>query len=129
MPTRRQIIRVFAASPGEMTKERDRLAKVVEKLNDQLAEPTGVQLELKEWRQVAPGTGRPEDVILGQLPVETWDVFVGLLWLRFGLPPGPNRAGDNHDSGTEAELRLACRAHQKAGRPQVRFYRCTRPAP
>ena len=122
-------IRVFAALPGDVAEERQRLAKVVSHLNDQLADATGIRLELKEWRQVAPGMGRPEDVILDQLSVATWDVFIGLLWLRFGMPPGRNHAGENHDSGTEEEFRLAYRARQERQRPRILFYRCTRPAP
>lgn len=129
MPSQLKVIRVFAASPGDVAEERQRLARVITRLNDQLADATGIRLELKEWRQVAPGMGRPEDVILDQLPVETWDVFLGLLWLRFGMPPGRNRAGVDHDSGTEEEFRLAHRAWQEARRPRILFYRCTRPAP
>jgi hypothetical protein len=128
MPSQLKVIRVFAASPGDVADERRRLAKVVGGLNERLAEHLGVQLELKEWRQVAPGMGRPEDVILDQLPVETWDVFIGVLWLRFGMPPGRNRAGVDHDSGTEEEFRLACRAWEETRRPRILFYRCTRPA-
>lgn len=120
---------VFVASPGDVAKERQCLQEVADRLNHQLAEHLGVRLELKEWRQVAPSMGRPEDVILEQLPVETWDVFIGLLWLRFGMPPGRNPAGEDHDSGTEEEFRLAYRAQQEAGRPRILFYRCTRPAP
>ena len=124
-----KVIRVFAASPGDMADERQRLAKVIAHLSDQMADAIPIRFELKEWRQVAPGMGRPEDVILDQLPVETWDVFIGLLWLRFGMPPGKNRAGVNHDSGTEEEFRLAHRAWQETQRPRILFYRCTRPAP
>lgn len=105
-----QVINVFVASPGDVAKERECLQKVADRLNGQLAEHLGVRLALTEWRQVAPDMGRPEDVILDQLPVETWDVFIGLLWLRFGMPPGRNRAGVDHDSGTEEELRLGKRA-------------------
>lgn len=129
MPNHRKITRVFVASPGDLAEESKRLAKVVDGLDERLAEHLGVQLELKEWRQVAPGIGRPEDVILDQLPVETWDVFIGLLWLRFGMPPGRNHAGADHDSGTEEEFRLACRAWRESQRPRILFYRCTRPAP
>jgi hypothetical protein len=77
----RRIIRVFAASPGDVAEERRRLARVVDGLNERLAEHLGVQLELKEWRQVTPGMGRPEDVILEQLPAtssrEFWQACLG----------------------------------------------------
>ena len=57
MPSQHKVILVFAASPGDVVEERQRLAKVVNRLNEQLADATGVRLELKEWRQVAPGMG------------------------------------------------------------------------
>lgn len=123
------LIRLFIASPGDVAEERKRLAKIVDGLNGQLAEHMGVRFELKEWRHVTPGMGRPEDVILDQLPVTTWDVFIGLLWLRFGMPPGKNRGGEDHDSGTEEEFHLAHRANMETGRPRILFYRCTRQAP
>lgn len=125
----RRVIHLFVASPGDLAEERRRLAAIVDGLNAQLAERLEVQLELKEWRQVTPTMGRPEEVILDQLPVESWDVFLGMLWLRFGMPPGRNRAGEDHDSGTEEEFRLAHRAWREKQRPRILFYRCTRAAP
>lgn len=127
MSNYRKLIQVFVASPGDVAAECRRLAKVVTDLNGQLAEHLGVQLELKEWWQVAPNMGRPEDVILDHLQVKSWDVFIGILWLRFGMPPGQNRTGEDFDSGTEEEFHLAFRAWQEKQRPSIRFYRCTRP--
>lgn len=58
MPNQK-VINVFVASPGDVAKERACLQQVADRLNHQLAEHVGVRLELKEWRQVAPGMGRP----------------------------------------------------------------------
>ena len=100
-------IRVFVASPGDVAKEKDALGKVITSLNRTLGDRFGIVLELKEWRQVAPAMGRPEDVILAELRVESWDIFVGILWLRFGMAPGAvdPSTGRPFDSGTEEELR------------------------
>jgi uncharacterized protein len=119
-------IQIFVASPGDVAKEKEKLAEIVERLDRNLGPPLGLRLELKEWRQVAPGMGRPEDAILDQLPVEGWDLFIGILWLRFGTPSGTTRAGENFDSGTEEEFRLAYRSWQRTQRPRIWFYRCMR---
>lgn len=120
-------IQIFVASPGDVAKEKDALGDIVARLDRNLGPPLGLRLELKEWRQVAPGMGRPEDVILDQLPVEGWDLFIGILWLRFGTPSGITRAGEDFDSGTEEEFRLAYRSWQRTQRPRIWFYRCMRP--
>jgi uncharacterized protein len=120
-------IQIFVASPGDVAKEKQALAEIVARLDRNLASHLCLRLELKEWRQVAPGMGRPEDVILDQLPVESWDLFIGILWLRFGTPSGTTRAGENFDSGTEEEFRLAYQSWQQTQRPRIGFYRCMRP--
>jgi HEAT repeat protein len=52
----RRIIRVFAASPGDVADERRRLAKVVDGLNERFEEHLGGRPELKEWRCQARST-------------------------------------------------------------------------
>ncbi|MDZ7363887.1 MAG: SUMF1/EgtB/PvdO family nonheme iron enzyme [candidate division KSB1 bacterium] len=124
-------LRLFVASPGDVVAERRRLRDVVDELNrtGSLGDELGVTLEVLDWQtHVAPFMGRPEDVILEQLPVDAWDIFVGILWLRFGTPTGGTdpETGKAYDSGTEEEFLLAHKAWKKNKRPQILFYRCTR---
>src|SRR5215212_4493053 len=83
-------LRIFIASPSDVATERARMHTLVDELNrsGQLADHLALTLEALDWRTVAPLMGRPEAVVLDQLPVDSWDVFVGILWLRFGMPPG-----------------------------------------
>lgn len=122
-------LRVFVASPSDVVQERDRLREVVEELNRTVADRLGLVLKLLDWRDIAPGMGRPEDVVLTQLPLEKWDVFIGILWTRFGTPPGETHpvTGQPLLSGTEEEFTLAYQAWLETGRPQMLFYRCMRP--
>jgi hypothetical protein len=123
-------LRIFAASPSDVANERARLATVVEDLKA-LAEHVGVTLELVDWRQVVADLGRPEQVILDQLKPDTWDLFIGILWHRFGTPPGGQdpQTQKEYLSGTEEEFRMAYRLWQKHGRPRVMFYWCKRSIP
>jgi len=124
-------LRIFVASPSDVAGERARVHAVIDALNrtGQLADSFGITLEVCDWRtHVAPLMGRPEDVVLQQLPVGTWDIFIGILWLRFGTPTGgiDSQTGKAYDSGTEEEFSLAYNAWKRNGRPKILFYRCSR---
>ncbi|MGH7493051.1 MAG: SUMF1/EgtB/PvdO family nonheme iron enzyme [bacterium] len=124
-------IRLFIASPSDLLEERARLLRVVHEFNrpNGLLEQLGLSLQALDWRtHVAPHLGRPEESVLKQLPVESWDMFVGMMWLRFGTPTGgiDPQSGLAFDSGTQEEFTLAYRAWQKNNRPRVLLYRCTR---
>jgi hypothetical protein len=125
-------VRIFAASPGDVLDERSRLARVVEQLNRGFADRLGLTLELLRWEtHVAPDAGRPQEVVFDQLPPEEWNIFIGIIWLRFGSETGeidPD-TGQPYRSGTEEEFKAAYRRRQESttGWPKVMFYRCTRP--
>lgn len=123
-------LRIFVASPDDVAVERARLQTVIDEFNrmGSIADYLGLALEMLDWRTVVPLMGRPEEVVLNQLPVQIWDIFVGILWLRFGSQTGALKPGtsEQFDSGTEEEFWLAYNATKKHGRPKVLFYRCTR---
>jgi hypothetical protein len=60
MPSKRKYrkLRIFVVCPGDVMPEKDRLHKIVERLQS-TADKAGFVLELKEWRQVIPDMGRP----------------------------------------------------------------------
>ena len=117
-------LNVFIASPSDVVAERERLISVIQQLNGGLADNLGIVLEVKEWSQVIPTMGRGQKVIFDQLPVEQWDIMIGILWLRYGMSSG----GSNPEhSGTHEEFNNAYKCWQKTERPRIMFYRCTRP--
>lgn len=121
-------IRVFVASPIDVKRERDCLKDIVNDLNQSggIAAEKGFFLEVLDWStHVEPSMGRPEGVILDQLPVEEWDLFLGILWMRFGSPTGgiDPETGDRFASGTQEEFEIAYKSWQKNSRPRIHFYR------
>ena len=99
-PKKYQKINIFVASPSDMATEKGLLGRVVDSLNKGLADYLGLILEVKEWGSVVPSMGRPEGVILDQLPIQEWDIFIGLMWLRFGQPSGgKDVSGKEFESG------------------------------
>ena len=75
--------------------------------------------------------GLPEHVILDALPVDKWDIFIGILWHRFGTPTGvvDPVTGQPYKGGTEQEFDLAYRLYRQKGRPIIRFYHRKSSAP
>jgi len=122
-------VSVFVATPSDVQDERDRIHRVIDELNEPgaLAEQYNCTLKMLDWRSAVPGMGRPEHVILEQLAVESCDIFIGVLWHRFGTPSGgrdPN-TDRSYSSGTEEEFKLAYHAWQERGQPRILFYRRT----
>jgi replicative DNA helicase len=117
-------INIFIAAPKDVATEKARIVSIVEQLNHGLADELGIVLEVKEWSQVVPNMGRGQQVIFDQLPVEQWDILIGILWLRYGTPSGG--LAPEH-SGTHEEFNIAYECWQKTGKPRIIFYRCTRP--
>lgn len=120
-------LRIFAASPAGMANERAKLEAVVGLLKP-LADHIGVAIEVVDWLKVVPNMGRPQQVIFDQLQPTTWDVFIGILWHRFGTPTGGKdpQTQKEYLSGTEEEFEVAARLVEQFGKPRMMMYRCTR---
>jgi hypothetical protein len=112
--------RVFLASPGDVATERAAMDAVVDEVNQIQGSVLDYKLELIRWEtHTAPGGGRPQQVIndmIGQ-----YDIFVGVMWHRFGTPTGV--AG----SGTEEEFRIAQAEWEKDHERPLMFYFCQKP--
>ena len=120
-------LRIFVASPSDVASERAKVETVIAALKP-LADCIGVVLEICDWREAVPDMGRPQQVIFEQLKPTSWDVFMGILWHRFGTPPAAADAQRQREylSGTEEEFWTAYRLWKEFERPQIWMYRCTR---
>lgn len=121
MARTRTVVQVFLASPSDVTEERLIVQNLVGELNRTVARELGVLLELIRWEDMVPGPGRPEQVILDQAGIEHTDLFIGILWNRFGTPTG------KAPSGTEEEFEVAYEAWKARRKPHIMFYFCQPP--
>jgi hypothetical protein len=101
VPRRELVVRIFLASPGDVVPERKAVERVKSELNLTLPSLAGLRFELVGWETHSyPGFGvDAQDVINRQ--ISDYDVFIGIMWARFGSPTA--RAG----SGTEEEFNRA----------------------
>ena len=107
MPRDERALVVFVASPSDLEPERNRLEEVIQELNLSLPHSFGIRFDLVRWETHGyPGVGQdPQDVLNQQMPEP--DIFVGLMWSRYGTDTG--RAG----SGTEEEFRQALERYRR----------------
>jgi hypothetical protein len=113
-------LRVFLASPGDVPQEREALPRVVDEFNVTIGPLSDCRLEAIRWETHAtPDAGRPQAVINRQLG--EYDIFVGIMWRRFGTPTGV--AG----SGTEEEYRIAFERWKTNPELVLMFYFCETP--
>ncbi len=130
----KKTIRIYVSTPGDVLRERETLRAVVAEFNrtGQIAEQMGLNFEVADWSTYTdPHLGASR--LPGSPPpvIEKWDLFIGVLWLRF--ESSINRMDSStvisNASGTEDEFNRAYESWKRNARPQVLFYRCRRPHP
>jgi hypothetical protein len=94
MADSRKVVKVFIASPGDLQDERRVAKAVVDEFNKLWADKLGYHVELVGWEDTIAGFGRPQDLINREL--ERCELFVGMIWRRWGTSPaasGPYTSG------------------------------------
>jgi hypothetical protein len=120
MPAKLKQFRVFVASPGDVQSERNALTSIIDKINKEDGPRSSYRLELVRWEtHAAPGAGRTQAVI--NQDIGDYDIFVGLMWRRFGTPTGVA------DSGTAEEFQIAYRRWEENPTRPLMFYFCQKP--
>lgn len=114
-------LKIFVASPGDVSQERDIVSVVVQELRRTIGDIRDVELETVRWETHAwPDIGEDaQDVINRQ--IGEYDVLVGVMWKRFGTPRKRSK------SGTGEEFERAYDFFKRFGRPKIMFYFRTTP--
>lgn len=107
----RKFLSVFVASPNDLTDERKALRDVVKRLNKINGKRIGWQIELLGWEDTLAGFSRPQALI--NKDVENCDLFIGMLWKRWGTDSGA------YSSGFEEEFSIARDRRLKSNRPEI----------
>ena len=114
-----KLLRVFVASPGDVHDERGIVREVIEDVNRTSGQEKWNVLSVTGWETDArPSFGAdPQFLVNEQIAdMSQYDLFVGILWSRFGTPTPRAR------SGTEEEFNRAVGEHRKHRRPEIMFY-------
>ncbi|VVO43249.1 hypothetical protein [Pseudomonas fluorescens] len=112
-----KIFKCFIASPGDTAEEREICDEVFNTINTTIGQHLNFRIESKKWEKDSrPSFGSDgQDVINRQL-LKEYQIFIGLMWTRFGAPTP--RAG----SGTEEEFDQAFEAYKKSSDVEIMMY-------
>ncbi len=110
-------IRIFIASPSDVSEERNRLSVVVSELRRKYAnqKPVNVTVDLLKWEDTHPAVGDTVQQAIDE-QIGTYDIFVGLMWKRFGTPT------DGAGSGTKHEFDRALASWKSYRHPRILMY-------
>jgi hypothetical protein len=86
VPDKITLLRIFVASPGDVSEERQLLDREVDTLNRTLGVTQGARFELEKWEtHTWPGFGLDAQAVINE-QIEPYDIFVGIMWARIGTP-------------------------------------------
>ncbi len=128
-------LRVFLASPGDVSQERRLALQVLEQIPYDPLLRGQVTIETVAWDQPGGGTPMlatmtPQAAIAAGLPQPAQcDIVVVIVWARMGTPLPADQYrkpdGSPYLSGTEWEYLDALEAAERCGRPRIVVYRRT----
>jgi Domain of unknown function (DUF4062) len=116
-----RIIRLLLSSPGDVSEERDRVARAVFRFNQDAVEESGLFIKLVRWEDMAPQIGPKAQTVINK-QIGIYHIFCGIMWNRFGTPT------EIAASGTKEEFDAAVNCWEASRRPWITFYFCDRPA-
>lgn len=103
-------LRLFLASPGGVEAERKAVRRLAEELSV-VFRRHGWQVEVLGWEDRGPASGRAQAEI--NADVERCDIFLGIVWDRWGTPTG------KYTSGFAEEWAMARERWEADGSPEL----------
>ena len=113
-------LKIVIASPNDVREEREALDREIQKVNRFIAERLGLTLKALRWEtDTYPGfhIHGPQGLVDSILNIQYCDIFIGILWKRFGTP-----IKENGETGTEHEFYEAYEAWKENQRPHIMLY-------
>jgi len=102
------LFKIFVASPSDLKDERTLIEEVIDELNLSTFNNTDIKIELKKWETHAnPDIGDYPQQVINRDISDDYDIFIGLLWSKFGTQTR------DYGSGTEEEFYNAYSLHKK----------------
>lgn len=127
-------MRIFLAAPNDADEERKCLESTIKELNRPggVTAQEGVELEVMEWsRFLEPYMNKDKTVNIEELPLQEWDLFIGILRFRFDVSvttvDGTGKGSiPKFGTYTKELFDYAYTAWKRTGRPHLMFYRSHR---
>ena len=114
-------IKLFLSSPSDVSSEREIVENVIKQINNNEGLKQSYNVYTYRWEnQYVPDWGTYQERINKEL--EDTDIYVGILWNRFGTPT------NEYSSGTEEEFEVTRKLVKGGKKIELCFYKCKVPA-
>ena len=124
MPKKHTVLQVFVASPDDVKEERVYLEEIIKELNNTWAHSLGITLELIKYETHSrPSIGSGAQEIINEQIGNDYDIFIGIMWKRFGTPT------EKFASGTQEEFENAFKRYETDKNISIMFYFKDEPVP
>ncbi|MHC8949619.1 hypothetical protein [Sphingobacterium hungaricum] len=109
---------IFLASPSDLDYERTEIKGLIEELNLTWGNTNNIHLDLfrRETHSAPAITNSYTQNIINQDLGEEYDLFIGMLWKKFGTPT------ESANSGTEEEFLKAVERYKRGDNIQIMIY-------
>jgi hypothetical protein len=114
MSLTRTVIKIFLASPSDLTDERSVARTVVDEENANHANARAYHFDLVGWEDTISQFRRAQEVI--NVELDQCSYFVGMVWQRWGTPPDST---GTYTSGFEEEFERARKRNKASGKPSI----------
>lgn len=80
-----KVLKIFIASPSNLTEERECIEKVVARINSTIGRRINIFLQILSWEcSVYPDIGDDAQDVINRQINDDYDIFIGLMWDRVG---------------------------------------------
>ena len=115
-------IKILVSCPGDVTPEKEQIIRMCKDFSDANHGRSNIAYKVLDWRDYVGEYGTRGQQQLKEY-FGVYDVYIGLLWKRFGTPPGSlNSIDKENESGTEEEFYDAIEYQKSFGRPKIHFF-------
>jgi GTPase SAR1 family protein len=115
-------IKILVSCPGDVTYEKEQIIRMCKDFSDVNHGRSNIAFMVLDWRDYIGEYGTRGQQQLKEY-FGVYDVYIGLLWKRFGTPPGSRNPNDTeNESGTEEEFYDAIEYQKRFGRPKIHFF-------
>ncbi len=115
-------IKILVSCPGDVTPEKEHIKRLCKDFSDENSGNSNISFTVLDWKDFVGIYGiRPQEQLNEYFG--DYDVYIGILWKRFGTKPGSeNSDGKENESGTEEEFYIAIDNYETQGAPKIVFF-------
>ncbi|MDC6390962.1 hypothetical protein PP182_19910 [Maribacter sp. PR1] len=115
-------IKILVSCPGDVDPEKEKIKRLCSDFTVANHGKSNIAFHVIDWKDYVGHYGDRGQEQLNNY-FGTYDVYIGILWKRFGTPPGSiNEEGKANQSGTEEEFRLAMNFWDRFRKPKIQFF-------